>query len=274
MESCVIGGCVKNCEKYLNNVFENIEKIQHLFQKTKIIMFYDKSDDFSLRKLCKLKQTFDLEIIINKNPLTPHRTKNIENARNKILDRIYSSYSNYTYFIMIDMDDVCAKPIYINVLEEALDKKEEWDCLSFNNENYYDFWALSFHKFQYSCWHSTNPKKIINKMNDEFKIKLKNSETDFIECQSAFGGFGIYKIEKFENIRYRSLADISLFNVDDLLYIQNKYNIKYATNNLIYDCEHRYFHLNAIKKNNCRICVYKKYLFPRYTGDHTNILNK
>ena len=53
-----------------------------------------------------------------------------------------------------------------------------------------------------------------------------------------------------------------------------KYNIKYAMNNSIYDCEHRYFHLNAIKKNNCRICIYKKYLFPRYTGDHTNILNK
>ena len=273
MESCVIGGCVKNCEKYLNNVFENIEKIQHLFQKTKIIMFYDKSDDFSLRKLCKLKQTFDLEIIINKNPLTPHRTKNIENARNKILDRIYSSYSNYTYFIMIDMDDVSSKPINIDVLEEILDesKIDIWDGVFFNNENYYDFWALNFKDFQYSCWHSNNVKKLINLMNSEFKKETKNKE--FIECQSAFGGFGIYKINKFKNCYYRSLIDLTLFNPKTIQKIFTSYNIKYIINPNIYDCEHRYFHLNAIRQNNVKLFIYNKNLFPPYIGEHTNILN-
>ena len=34
-------------------------------------------------------------------------------------------------------------------------------------------------------------------MNSEFKKESNNKE--FIECQSAFGGFGIYKVDKFKN---------------------------------------------------------------------------
>ena len=166
MSSCVICGCVKNCEQYLNNVFNNIEKIQNLFIKSKIIISFDISNDFTLKKLIELKQKFDIDIIINKDPITNIRTLNIENARNKILNKIYNEYSDYDYFIMIDMDDVSSKPINIDVLKEILDEKKVniWDGLFFNNANYYDFWALNFKDFQYSCWHSNNVKKLINLM--------------------------------------------------------------------------------------------------------------
>ena len=42
----------------------------------------------------------------------------------------------------------------------------------------------------------------------------------------------------------------------------------------IYDCEHRYFHLNAIRQNNVRLFIYNKNLFPPYIGEHTNILDE
>ena len=273
MSSCLICGCVKNCEKYLNAVFENIEKIQKLFEKSKIIMSFDISKDFTLKKLIELKKKFDIDIIINRDSITSSRTVNIERARNKIINKIYSEYNDYDYFIMIDMDDVSSKPINIEILEEVLDenKKNIWDGLFFNNANYYDLWALNFKDFQYSCWHSSDVKKLINLMNTEFKNEISRNE--FMECQSAFGGFGIYKIDKFKNCYYRSLIDLSLFNEDNMKNIYTKYHIQYIYNSNIYDCEHRYFHLNAIKQNHVKLFIYNKNLFPPYIGIHTNILN-
>ena len=270
MTSCVICGCVKNCERYLDNVFKNIEKIQYLFEKSKIIISFDISDDFTLKKLVQLKSNYNMDIIINKEPLTNSRTLNIERARNKMINKIYQEYSDFTYFIMIDMDDVSSKPINIDVLKEALAKQNMWDGLFFNNENYYDFWALNFKDFQYSCWHSNDVKKLIHLMNNEFNKECKNVE--FIECQSAFGGFGIYKIDKFKNCYYRSLIDLSLFDAQAIKDIFNKYKISYNINSQIYDCEHRYFHLNAIRNNNVRLRIYNKNLFAPYIGEHTAIL--
>ena len=56
-------------------------------------------------KLIELKQKFDIDISINKDPITNSRTVNIERARNKILNKIYYEYNEYDYFIMIDMDN-------------------------------------------------------------------------------------------------------------------------------------------------------------------------
>ena len=63
MTSCLICGCVKNCERYLDNVFKNIEKIQSLFDKSKIIISFDISDDYSLKKLVQLKSNFNMDIM-------------------------------------------------------------------------------------------------------------------------------------------------------------------------------------------------------------------
>jgi hypothetical protein len=271
MSSCLICGCVKNCEEYLDKVFDNILKIQSLFDKSKIIISFDLSEDFTLLKLIQLKKIYDIEILVNNDKLSQIRTLNIERARNKIINKIYKEYSDYEYFIMIDMDDVSTKPIDIEILKEALDKNSMWDGLFFNNENYYDFWALNFKDFQYSCWHCNDVKKLINIMNDEFKKECIDKE--FIECQSAFGGFGIYKTEKFKNCFYSSLIDLSLFNINNIQNVYNNYKINYIINSEIYDCEHRYFHLNAIKNNSARLMIYNKNLFPKYIGEHTNILN-
>ena len=46
-----------------------------------------------------------------------------------------------------------------------------------------------------------------------------------MECQSAFGGFGIYKIKQFINCYYQSLIDLSLFDSENIKSIFNKYNI-------------------------------------------------
>ena len=109
-------------------------------------------------------------------------------------------------------------------------------------------------------------------MNEEFIKECKGKE--FIKCESAFGGFGIYKVNKFKNCFYRTLIDLSLFCKENLINVCNKYNISYDVKNNIADCEHRFFHLNAIRTNNVKLFIYNKNLFIEYIGIHTNIINK
>ena len=339
--SCIIGGCVKNCEQFIEPVFDNIIKIHKLFKKTKIVMSFDNSSDLTLKKLCEMKFKLEfknknsnsndtysndinkndnneilMDIIINKDQITNSRTVNIEKARNKILDKIYNDNNyddnnddnndddnkdDYEYFIMIDMDDVSAKSINIEVLEKALKDNEQWDGLFFNNENYYDFWALSIGDFQYSCWHSYNVKRILNAMNRELhnrfkELKIINNSKDitnnttnnkidngktsnkYLECQSAFGGFGIYKTEKFKGCRYRSRIDLTFFNTQEMLEkfanIYKTLDTKYIISENIDDCEHRYFHMNAIKKNGVRLMISPEHLFPPYIGEHITHIEK
>ena len=77
MDKCIICGCIKDGAEYIEKVFKNIEKIQSLFNETKIIVAYDKSTDNTLEILENLQKKFDLTILINKNPLSSVRTINI-----------------------------------------------------------------------------------------------------------------------------------------------------------------------------------------------------
>ena len=64
--------------------------------------------------------------------MTPYRTQNICNARNKLLKEIYDYEPTIDKFIMMDFDDVCSKPINLEVLKEGL--LIDNDCVTFNNK--------------------------------------------------------------------------------------------------------------------------------------------
>jgi len=281
--SCVIAGCVKNCENYIDQVFANIEKIQTLFQNPQVIISFDLTrnndvQDPSLKKLLQIRASgrFDLTILMNKNPLTSIRTVNIENARNKILDHIAEKSLNPDYLIMMDFDDVCAKTIRLEILERGLAKSDQWDALFFNNENYYDYWALSMDEFEYSCWHCSDTKKMMKAMHQRLIEKMAAlGSGDLLECKSAFGGFGIYKYARFVQewgCKYKSLTDLSLFSTESFRDMQEKHGIQfYLDPERVFDCEHRRFHLTAYHKG-ARLRIAKDCLFPRYSGEHTKIL--
>lgn len=268
----IICGCVRNCSKYIDDVFINIGIIQNNFNVKKIVLAYDCSIDDTLKKIQSKSKDYNIEILHNVSKLDNERTTNICNARNKLLNYLseYSVNNNLDYFIMMDFDDVCSKMININVLKNAF--TIEWDAVSFNNKKYYDYWALSFDKFLYSCWHSTNPRQIICHMHKTLQEKLNNN--NYIEVYSAFNGFCVYKFNKFKHLRYKNFIDLSIFPTT--LEEMNK-NINYTgivygfAKNYPYDCEHRYFHMTA-KQQNCKIIIYNDFLFPEYDGEHCVIL--
>ena len=52
----IIAGCARNCENYIELVFENIKKICAIIDVQQIIVAYDESSDKTLLKLVKQKR--------------------------------------------------------------------------------------------------------------------------------------------------------------------------------------------------------------------------
>jgi glycosyltransferase involved in cell wall biosynthesis len=246
-----IGGCVKNCGKYLEKVFGNFKTIADYFGNYEIVIAYDDSKDDTLEILNRMKEKFNLTVIMGNNNSTKN-TENIANARNSILD--YINDRDYRYLIMVDCDDVCATPINIQTIDNHI-RRNDWDALSFNRPGYYDIWALSIDQFQLSCWHYGHKSEDVANMIRSYVInKLANIPPgELAECQSAFNGFAIYLKDAIKNCRYdwtfkSTLKYIKNINASgDILDTQ--------------DCEHRSFHMSMINKNNARIRISPDYLF-------------
>jgi len=268
----ILAGCVRNCESYIDNVFKNIEKICHTIHVEKIVIAYDISHDKTLLELIKQKKRLstDIEILINKNALSPHRTQNISNARNKLLHYIYNYPTIIDKFIMMDFDDVCAQPINIDVFKQSL--LLDADCITFNNKNYYDFWALSLDNYQFSAWHLNKPHKYLKAARNYLLEKFSDTQNEYIECDSAFNGFGIYNVASFKNCSYQAYMDHTYYDKNKLDFIKKTLQVNINIHMPPYDCEHRLYHLQAKQKNTARLIIYKKFLFPEYSGPHTNFI--
>jgi hypothetical protein len=279
--NCVIGLCVYNNELGLPSVLSNIVNISRskLFDKITVVAFYDTSADKSYSILESFKnqhsrdsshssayETIETVIISNNKKefrmsfgnasrvLDKSRTMRIAFARNEILNYMRFAHKRgiyNKYFIMMDSNEyACVGQINIDTLDTALQRSDEWDSISFDREaGYYDYWALSFDSHIYSFYHVLNKNDALNKMVTDFAKKLNESResNSMIPVYSAFNGFAIYKTNMFLNCSYSSFIHIHLFPKQLL---PTKI-VNYFKN----DCEHRKFHLEAIKRNGARIMV-------------------
>ena len=278
--NCVIGLCVYNNERGLPSVLSNIVNISQskLFDKITIVAFYDASADKSYSILESFKNQHQhsksgfsselIETVIISNDkkeirmsfgnasrvMDKTRTMRIANARNQILNYMRSAQKQGAfnkYFIMMDSNEyACVGQINIDTLRSAMQRSDEWDSISFDREaGYYDYWALSFDPHIYSFYHVQNKNETLQDMVTSFATKLNASRDsqDLIPVYSAFNGFAIYKTNIFLNCSYSSLIHIQLFPKHLLP--------RKLLNHFKNDCEHRKFHLEAIKKNGARIMV-------------------
>lgn len=243
-DSVYICGCVCNCAPYLPDVLSNIRKIVTLFQKVHIIFAcastrqQDNSEQI-LQEFAKSLATTTTSTIANVTILKDDhdtttdttRLHRLKRARNAILEYIRApNMPVYEYMIMMDMDDVCARPIQLSVLQQYLSSSSSsssnnWDALSFAHSGtyYYDLFALSIAPFILPCcgWQGkTTTMKTIDTSN--FFLLLLNafihqrikttktittgtnsdSEEPLIPCLSAFHGFAIYRMNAFTDCWY------------------------------------------------------------------------
>jgi hypothetical protein len=289
--NCVIGLCVYNNERGLPSVLSNILAISQskLFDKLTIVACYDASTDNSYSILESFKNQHQnsestLETVIISNDkkdirmnfgdasrvTNKSRTMRIAVARNQILNYIRFADRQgkiNKYFIMMDSNEyACVGRVNIDTLRNALQRSDEWDSISFNREaGYYDYWALSFDPHIYSFFHLQNKDDALHKMVTDFATKLNTSRESYtlIPVYSAFNGFAIYKTSMFLNCSYSSFIHIHLFP-KQLLPAKI---LNYFKN----DCEHRKFHLEAIKKNGARIMVSPLSIFYKLPVPNPNL---
>jgi hypothetical protein len=124
-------------------------------------------NDNSLYILQKKKAKYNMELIhVLENEDIFHRdmrSQRISNARNEYLKYIRAeNRDDFQYFIVMDMDDVCAGNMNINSIKKYIDNDSDWDSLSFNRPNYFDIWALSIDHYMLSCWHFPGGFDIVN----------------------------------------------------------------------------------------------------------------
>ena len=258
---CCICGTVKNCGKYLDNIFSIMEQIGTLFDDYKIILYYDPSTDNTLEKINNYsKKNNNLVLLINTEPLLKFRTHRIALGRNTCLKTMHTNYNDFDHFIMMDCDDICNYNINLNLLKNYL-SRNDWDALSFNHPSgYYDTWALSKRPFVVSCYNFKDAGLGQKYINNIIKITPKHK---LIRCLSAFNGFSIYKTSKFKDCWYdgRFRVDYIPNNliIENILYSGNI--IFKSDNEINQDCEHRFFHFSAVKKHNARIMISPLCLF-------------
>ena len=269
---CCFCGTVRNCASYLEKNLQNVEIISQLFEDYEIIIVYDQSSDNSLKILKKYQEKNNkLKIYIIPQLISPFRTHRLAHARNICFN--YVKENNYPLFIMMDFDDVNAKQVNLLSLEKYLNNENYnlWDSLSFNSSpKYYDIWALSIFPYCFSYNHFTNNSKhnyhTIQNYIDKI-LKNKKNKNKFVRCISSFNGFSIYKTNIFENSKYDGRLNLSKIPIEYILNHKKASGGKFILhdygnmNGKYEECEHRLFHISALKENNARIMISPDCLF-------------
>ena len=226
----VFGGCARDCEKYIEKVMSNIDYYSSYFNATYKIIVENGSKDNTknlLKKHTKIKDYLFFREDLSKYT---YRGKRLEHARNLIIDTIKENdeLKKCDLFIALDFDDRNIEKIGIESFTKAIqflisDKKKAG---VFANQigTYYDMWGLIDEKYcKNDFWVQTlkdiakeiNPNdQISSNVLSDFQKKYMdmkklsfNQNLEPIKVKSAYGGLGIYKINKVIENKRKYMGD-------------------------------------------------------------------
>ena len=244
---------------------------EKLFKSLAVVFSYDNCQDKTLELIDSFKNDFhgEVHVCCNADNDLSFKTHRIAVARNALMDKVRTSFPNTDFHIMMDINDRCTGSLNINSLSKHL-RRDDWDCLSFNGERYYDIWALQYGQFIHHCWSYYklhDAMKIVNYMQRDITNRLNSLENDeLFTCYSAFNGFAIYRTRKFSNVNYDGMTQFHFPKQDvlrELLSMRKQFKLPRLQINegCLCNCEHVSFHVNAIRKNNARIRICKDVIF-------------
>jgi hypothetical protein len=259
----VFAGCARNCSSFLPKVLDNIEFYASFFSESYKIIVENGSTDKTkeiLKNNQNKKHFFLFEDDLNK---LPYRGQRLEKARNLIIETIKKNTNliSCDLFIMLDLDDIGTYRIEKkNILDSVkfLFSREKIAAVFANQlGTYYDMWTLRDQKYcKNDFWvevlqflmKNKNANEKISKSNfEEAKKNIIDKKTySFeknhppIQVDSAFGGFGIYKMKYvLKNKRkYSGTQIVNLRSKDEI-----KLKVKYQK------CEHVNFNQGLTEQN-------------------------
>jgi len=212
--------------------------------------------------------------ILKGKKTSKYRTENISNARNKVIAQVNREYhsDSFYHFIMMDMDNVNAVAMDLEVYKKGIMRHKEWDALSFNRKHYYDIWALSYPPYYMSVFNWE--KQMVQHVRKDITTQLvgMNPEALF-PCFSAFNGFSIYRADMFLRSRYDWKFSSNMIWFTEEMKKQNINAfapVKFKEISTIpgkdgtvgpQDCEHRFFHYYGVLVLGARVMISPQILF-------------
>ena len=266
----VFAGCARDCANFLPKTLENIRYYASYFDEHYTVIVENGSKDTTREILNKNRKKNDNFLFCDHFNQLPYRGQRLERGRNLILDTIKEDQKlkNCDLFIMLDLDDMGTYKINIDDIINAIEflfSKENIAGVFANQEGlYYDIWTLRDDKyckedfwadvFKFLIKNKNSFEQISKKLLDLAKkevidkkiLSFKRTEPPIL-VKSAFGGFGIYKMEKVlkNQNKYQGIQNFDVYTKDN-----KKINVNYQK------CEHVNFNEGFTKQNS------KLYILP------------
>ena len=259
----VFAGCARDCEPFLKKTLDNIMHYSSLFNQSYKVVIENGSKD-KTRNILKDNQTendfYFFEDNLNDLPI---RGLRLEKARNIFIEKIKlnNKLRNCNLLIVLDLDESGNYKINNDAIIKAINFLNSQNSIGavFANQfgTYYDMWTLRDKKYCQNDFWVEVLQNIAKRINHKDKITsdiLAEVKKEYIETKtftfdenlppipvnSAFGGFGIYKMEYvLKNKRYyEGVQTIDLVFKDNI-----KTKIKFQK------CEHVNFNFGLIDQN-------------------------
>ena len=282
--SCVFCATVCNCALTLEFVLADMSTARSIFDTIAFIISHDHCTDGSVAILERFQADSDFEVVIieNVDNDSPYRTHRIAHARNAIMECMEEHFaSRFFYFAVFDADDVCCRPLRLDVFERYLDDAyiDAWDALTFDPAahtigyplRYYDLWALQFGIFVHNVFGWGEHSRLLGQLMHETLIGLLDEAPpgSLLPCRSAFAGFGLYRTRKFLGVRYDA-GVIRTAPASELAALQKFLEGLVGTPLTLEqirpneNCEHIAFHVGATAKHGAKVVLANETLFgPR-----------
>jgi glycosyltransferase involved in cell wall biosynthesis len=216
----VFVGCARNCKPHIGGVLENVARFAAEFREAAYIFVENDSADGTPSVLESWLEGRPLSTLIRLDGLTvkhPSRTDRIAAARNAYLEHIAGgALRDFDYLVIIDVDDVNAKPISLDAFRDALELLENDSSyaavFACSDPVYYDVWALRHPEWcPADVWdevraHPELPyAAAVQRFVRSRQIAIP-ADSPPIDVQSAFGGLGIYRLSGTLGARYDGLT--------------------------------------------------------------------
>ncbi|WP_300781776.1 glycosyltransferase family A protein [Enhydrobacter sp.] len=218
----VFVGVARNCERHLDEVLKNLERLGALYERVSFVFVVSDSQDGTASILGRWLASGHRGRVVDAGNLEGHlplRTQRLAHVRNICMEQISEGEeATYDHLIVVDLDDVLSAPISVNAFAKAarwLDGTSMRGGVFANGRpRYYDIWALRHDMWcPRDCWHQIwfrDPGQ------DERDLKAREVFARMIRIPlwfppigvlSAFGGIGIYKLRLATTARYVGLDE-------------------------------------------------------------------
>jgi hypothetical protein len=200
-----ICGTVRNGSSDFEVVSKNIMKIASWFKTVVIVIVESDSDDNTLELWSNVPNVNLISFGKLRDKISS-RTERLAFCRNKYLDIVLSRKKDIDLMINIDLDDILCEEVDDFIFENCLLETEypNWDAVFANQSyRYYDIWALRNKEVDFDCFDKLHRLKMTkHEAIGKYQYHIPRN-SGFLPVNSAFGGFGVYKVSSLDqNCRY------------------------------------------------------------------------